>query len=179
MLDNPLFSLIRSVVTNGLLQFSDLTVVVARDYQPTQQGMTTGPAVYIHVIGDNRYGHPLKKDVWNEDNQQMEHTESVIMETTFQVNARILVNPADTTQVTASDLVNLVAQILQSDIAISTFREQNIGIYRITSVRQTYIQNDKDRNEISPSFDFTVTHDRSLQYVNNVVQTIEPGVYRV
>jgi len=178
MNDNPLFSLIRTVVVQGIGYYlPSVDVVVRRDFQPVQQGATLGAAVYIHPIADNRYGYPLKQALWVDD--EFIQTESVNNETTFQVNARVIQQPDDVNQITANDVVNIVAATLQSDIAIAAFKAQGVGIYRVTSIRQTPVRNEMDRNEYSPSFDFTLCHTRTIALATPKVDVIEPGIYRV
>jgi hypothetical protein len=177
MNDNALFILIRSIITNGLVAGGITDAEVSRGYQPDQQGADSGKNVYLHKISDHRHGFPFKRDKWETDT--MVHTESVIMETTFQVDARFIADPSDINALTASDIVNMVAMILQSDIALATLKAQNVGIYRISSIREPYIINDYDRNESSPSFDFTLTHTRSTISETPILETIEPDIYRV
>lgn len=177
MNDNALFSLVKSVVAQGISDYLDIDVIVRRDYQPNQQGAALGAAIYIHVITDNRYGYPRKVTQWVDDH--FEHTETVWNETTFQVNARIIQDPANTEQLTANDVVNIVAATLQSDLAIATFKAQNVGIYRVQQIRQTPVRNDMDRNEFSPSFDFTLAHQRSIVRVTPKLQSIDAGIYPV
>lgn len=177
MNDNALFALTRGIIVQGLADYLSIEVDVLSDYQPTQQGSTLNAAVYMHLISDNRYGYPKKKSQLIDN--VMTHTETSQMETTYQVNARVIRNASSTTQLTANDVLNTVAAILQSDIAINAFLAQNVGIYRIQPLRQTYIQNEFDRNEVSPSFDFTLTHERSIVRTVPSFTTFNAGIYPI
>ena len=177
MNDLALYTLIKAVIEAGLAANDLSDIVVAQNFQPTQQGANFERTVYMHKIADNRYGFPLKKDEWQTD--KMVHTEAIQMETTFQVSARVLADPADVTALTASDVANIVAQIMQSDVALAAFKAQNVGIYRVTALRQIYLENDYGRNEVEPSFDFTLTHKRVMLSETPVLQTIEFEVHRV
>jgi hypothetical protein len=176
MNDLALFALVKAVIETGLAANDLSDVAVAQSYQPTQQGANYERTVYLHKISDNRYGFPLRKDEWVVD--KMVHTETVIMETTFQVAARVLADPSDITALTASDLTNFVGQIIQSDVALATFKAQNVGIYRVTALRQIYLENDYQRNEVEPSFDFTLTHQRSLISESPILQSVDFEIYR-
>lgn len=178
MNDNALFILISNIILAGLSASAITDVEVSRSYQPEQQGADSGRSIYMHKISDNRYGHPFKRDTWD-GIDTMVHTESVVMETTFQIDSRVIADPSDINALTASDLVNIVAMILQSDVAIATLKAQNVGIYRITAIREPYIIDDYDRNESSPSFDFTLTHTRTMVSETPILETIEPAIYRV
>lgn len=86
------------------------------------------------------------------------YTEDQQYSTTFQASALSTQDPADTNQLTASDILNYVAAVLQSQTAIDTFENNNVGILRIDQIRNPYFSDDRERYEASPSFDFTLTH---------------------
>lgn len=179
MNDLALIALVKSIIVAGLTANTLGDIEVAQSFQPTQQGANLGRTVYLHKISDNRYGFPLRKDEWDASASKMMHTETIQMETGFQISARVLADPADITALTASDICNIVAQIIQSDIALATFKAQNVGIYRVTAFRQIYVENDFERNEVEPSFDFTLTHKRTMVSESPILTSIEFEVHRV
>ncbi len=185
MFDNEIMRVLVQSLRNALGQFvvdSNFLVeppIVKQSYQPTQQGVPTAPTVFIHKIGDHRYGSPRSVYEWDTDRQIMVNTETQQMETMYQVGALFIQEPANMVQLTASDLVNATANILQMDFFLSILRENNIGIERITQIRQTFFYDDRDRQEASPSFDFTVTHKNITIRDASTVKTIEAGIYHI
>jgi len=74
----------------------------------------------------------------------MEHIETQFYETTFQVAAWSIQDPSILDSVTASDLANIVAGIMQSDSARLTLADNDIGILRVTDVTNPYFVDEKD-----------------------------------
>jgi hypothetical protein len=88
-----------------------------------------------------------------ESAQQLQQYESA-----FQISGLSTQNPADPNQLTASDIVNLAASIMQSRTTVATLEAQGVGVLKITEVRNPYFSDDRQRYEASPSFDFSLTH---------------------
>ncbi len=159
MKDNELFALIIAVIDaqKTVIDLADLEVL--QSYQPLQQGALTGPAAYLAKLpGDHRYGSPYRNDTWNADDEIMVHTETQIYESTFQLEALVTQNPATPELPTASDVANRLAYALQSDYAITAFNAVNVGVLRVTEVRNLPFKNDRDQFQFAPSFDFVLTH---------------------
>lgn len=160
MQDNELIRLFYPLIANGLAAAGYPGVTVIQANEPTQQGVPTNPLVTFTKISDHRYGFLSRKDVWNALSNTMVHSESQVYETTFQVNALVLQRPANTYRFTASDLVNAVAAIMQSDATRATLMASNVGVLRVQEVTNTYFKDDMDNFEASPSFDFVLTYNR-------------------
>jgi hypothetical protein len=109
----------------------------------------------------------------------MVHTELQKYETTFQISALATQNPTTPTQYTASDIVNLIAYILQSSVAINTFQASNVGIERIMDVRNPYFMDDRQRFEASPSLDFVLAHDQIITTATPIVNAEELQILTV
>lgn len=154
-------------------------VKLARSFQQSQQGAASGPFVYFVKIGDHRFGHPRRADVWDADGQTMRHTELQKYETTYQLSAWIPQDPADVTALTESDILNIVSGIMQSDAILAAFRAAGAGILRVTDIRNPYIVDDRDRFEAVPTFDVVLTHDRENVATLPAVVTYEANVSRV
>ncbi|MCG1054669.1 hypothetical protein KQH49_06755 [Mycetohabitans sp. B5] len=161
MTDNQLFRILLPLIRDGLRANGIADIAIKQQYQPTQQGTPSGPVVFLNKIGDYRYGFPQRKSVWDREAGQFVHTESVWMQTAFQVNVLAPQDPKQPDLLTASDLLNLVACILQSDTARHTLHSHQVGIYRVQDIRHTYFADDRDCFEASPSFDFILTHLRT------------------
>lgn len=179
MTDNDLIKLFLPIIQNGLIADGYTGVVTKQANQPTQQGVNTGPTVYFYKISDHRYGFLRRDDVWNTDLMIMEHTESQQYETTFQISALVLQNPLNTNTYTASDLVNEVAAIMQSDKTRAILSAQNVGILRVTDIANPYFLDDRDQFEASPSFDFVLTHKQTRVTTDPVINSWELDINRV
>ncbi len=178
MTDNQLFSLLLPLLRDGLRAEGVINIAIKQQYQPTQQGLSSSPMILLHKIGDYRYGYPQRRSIWDQDAKAFIHLESVLIETTFQLNALAPQNPDQPYLPTASDLLNLVAIILQSDATRRTLQAHEIGIYRVQNLRQIYFVDDRDQFAASPSFDFTLTHSRTLKSHVPMVQTFESNLHR-
>ncbi|UUM20931.1 hypothetical protein [Mycoavidus sp. SF9855] len=178
MTDNQLFRILLPLIRDGLRAEGVINVAIKQQYQPTQQGLSSSPMVLLHKIGDYRYGYPQRKSIWDQDAKAFIHMESVAIETTFQFNALVPQHPEQPELPTASDVLNLVAMILQSDASRHALRKHEIGIYRVRDLRQIYFVDDRDQFAASPSFDFTLTHSRTLTSRVPAVQTCALNPYR-
>jgi hypothetical protein len=179
MLDNQLIQVFLPIIQNGLIAdgFTGVNTIAAN--QPTQQGVPTSPTVTFYKIADHRYGFLGRFNNWNPLSETMVHTEDQMYETTFQVNALVLQSPLTPNQYTASDLVNEVAAIMQSDNTLNILYNNGIGILRITEVSNGYFTDDMDNFEASPSFDFTLTHTQTRVSTGNVIDHVEYDIFRV
>lgn len=155
------------------------TVKMARNFQPRQQGAPSGPYVYFIKLSDHRHGSPERRDVWDEDAGAFVHTETQRYETTLQFMALVPQDPKATTGLTESDILNAVSGIMQSDAIISAFQAQEVGILRVTEVRNPYIVDDRDQFEATPSFDVVLTHTRQRVTALPAVVTYQANVSRI
>lgn len=161
MNDKGLNALFMSHVLPAMQSIPELYGVnLARNYQQTQQGATTGPYVYFVKLFDRRFGHPKRRDIWDAARGLFWHEEEQTYATTYQLSAWIPQTPSDVTGLTESDILNLVSGIMQSDGVLSAFRAAGVGILRVTDVRNPYIVDDRDRFEAIPTFDVVLTHNR-------------------
>lgn len=179
MLDNQLIQVFLPIINNGLAAFGYSNVTVIASNQPTQQGIPTGATVYFYKLNDHRLGFLRRFDTWDSINDVMIHTEEQQYETTFQVNALVIQSPYTPDQYTASDLVNDVCFIMQSDSTREILYNNEISILRVTDVTNGYFVDDKDNFEASPSFDFTLSYTRTKVSTSNVVDHVEFDVNRV
>ena len=179
MTDNDLIKLFLPIINQGLITDGFMGVTVKQANQPTQQGINTNPAVYFYKIGNRRYGFLGRHNVWDEIAGEMRHEEIQYYETTFQISALVLQNVHNTNNYTASDLVNEVASIMQSDNARATMMQSNVGILRVTDVVNPYFMDDRDQFEASPSFDFTLTYKQTRLSTVPVIEDVDLIINRV
>lgn len=154
-------------------------VIVKQSFQPTQQGVNTKPTAYLHKIGDERYGFPEWSEVWDSNSETMIHGDSQQYQTTFQVSALAIQDPAVPSNFTASDILNRIAYILQSQTTVATFEAQGVGILRVRDIRNPYFTDDKQRNEASPSFDFVLTHKQIINSTSPIITKTELNILEI
>jgi hypothetical protein len=162
MLDNVLITLLINAILAGEASANIPNTPIKQAFQPTSQGVNSGPTAYLYKIGDERVGYVARSDRWDRTNQRMIHTETQQYATTLQISALARQDPALTTQYTASDILNLIASILQSTVTIATLEAQDVGILHINQVRNPYFTDDYQRNEAAPSLDLTLTHQQVI-----------------
>jgi hypothetical protein len=136
------------------------TVKLARNFQSRQQGANSAAYCYFFKIGDHRHGSPQRQERYDTQAAAFVHTEIQQYETTYQFSAWVPQDPANTTELTESDILNAVSSIMQSEAILSAFQAQEVGILRVTDVRNPYIVDDRDRFEAVPTFDVVLTHKR-------------------
>ncbi len=157
MNDNDLIRNIIAVAKAGLA-LQNVVVGIKQGFQPTQQGAPSAPYILLRKLGDKRYGHTYRANLYDTAADVMNHTESAWFETTFQADAICTIDPGDTTALTANDYLKALTRTLQSDDTIATLNAAGIGIYRIQAFTTTYWTDDKGQHEQNPMFTFTVTH---------------------
>jgi len=173
MRDNELIQIFLPIIKAGLIDRGYPEVLTVASNQPTQQGIDTEPTAYFFKVMDHRYGWVSKNYVWNELIGEMVHTEVQFYETSFQISALVLQDPATPNQYTAADLVNEIASILQSDDTIETLYNSGVGILRISDITNGYFVDDRDNFEASPSFDFILTHRQTRTSIANALTSFE------
>jgi hypothetical protein len=154
-------------------------VATQQSNQPTQQGVNTNPTVYFYKTADRRYGFLHRKDDWQPENSLMRHVESQRYESRFTVSSLVIQKPAKPFGYTASDLVNDVAAIMQSDATRAILLAADVGILRVADVINPYFTDDRDTYEASPSFDFTLTYARTRVTIDPVIESYKFQLYRV
>jgi hypothetical protein len=181
MRENAIYAVLFPLLDSFLAaEFPTMPITCYKSYNPTQQGVNSGAGVYVHRIGaTRRYGSPLRRSYWDGDVEKYE--EKQILETPFQVDALLIENPKTATSatVTACDIIDSVAGFLQSAGGMASLRAAGLSIYRITDIRLTYITDDRNRDESSPSFDFTLQHESVRLSEVPIVSTFEAGLYPI
>lgn len=156
ILDSQQIQSFLPLINSGLVSQGYTGVSVLQNYQPTMQGAYTGPTVYFFKVSDYRYGFLGRSDTWDSINKVMVHTEKQWRETIWQFSAFVTADLTNVNSYTASDLCNVVAQILASDSVRIALQNDGFGQYRIGQVRNPYFTDERDLYESFPSFDFTL-----------------------
>ena len=167
-----------AVLRSGLEGFGLNNVKVKQSYQPRQSGAEIDPTLYLHKITVDRWGWVGRKDNYQGQTNQFNHTDVHYRAATWQVNGLVTQNVRPPSNLTASDLVECAADILQSENTIQALSDQRIRMEHITQVREIYFLNDRERHQQNPSFDFTLTYmvNRSsvVPSVVRAVETLQP-----
>jgi len=180
VLDADLIRLFRSTLISGLAMVGWDYPVVQRS-QSTQQGIPTENAVYFQKLFDNRYGMPCMVTTAGPSPTQNTETTTQHMETTFQVSALVILTPSMTVnQVTASDISNYLANILQRrDTIRRMLASSNVNVLRIQKIDNTYFEDDRHRNEAWPTFEVVLTHQTVTSVVVDSTDKVVLNVYQV
>lgn len=183
--DNNLYSALITAIQNAEPAFGIPNVLgkpgvpVYQSYQPTAQGVPTGPCAFLEILGHQRIGQPLRLDYYDSIQSQEFHEESQVMLTQFQLSALATQDPTSTTQYTAADIVNIMAMILQNSQTLDALIAQGYGLQLASATRNPKFLDDRDRFEASPSFDFNITYNLTISRTQNVVQSTSLAIYPV
>ena len=131
---------------------------LGQSFQPTSQGAEANQQLAMELIIDRKIGWPQRKEIWNDANQDFDHRELRQMESDFQMSALVLEDPQQPQLPTARDILVDVSTFLESTEFIEMLEEQDMGILRVTEIRNPKFENDQSDFQASPSFDFTLTH---------------------
>lgn len=178
MTENELVANLFGVLKAGFAT-REISVGMQQNYQPRTEGAPSGPCIFFHKITDNEYGFPGRSNAYSVETQTMVHTETQIIETTFQVNAQSPVDPYNTTQLLPGDYVKIAARIFGSDAARVALLAFGIGIYRIRKITNTFFRDERAENEASPSFDFTVTYPSTETTVVGSTNVLTGNIYKI
>lgn len=85
-----------------------------------------------------------------------------VYETTFQFSALSTQDPANPNQLTASDIMNYVAFIMQNPDTTAQLQGNSVGVLKVGQVRNPYFTDDRQRYEASPNFEMTLTHNQII-----------------
>ncbi len=179
MNDNQVLAILIAILRNGFNLLAMPDIAIKQSYQPTKQGTPEGAAIFIHKIMAPRYGHPGRRSTYNAGNANFDTVDSIWRTPTFQISGLSPQNPADAASLTASDIVETAADILQTESTRETLLQSGIGIYRILSIRESYFVDDRDRHEQEPSFDVTLTYRREFQLTTPAVTATDAAIYRI
>ena len=156
--DKRIVQAVIAVLRIGLDGFGLGSVKVKQSYQPRQSGAEIDPTIYLHKITIDRWGWVGRKDDYNPQESQFDHIDVFYRAATWQVNGLVTQNVSPPSTLTASDIVECAADVLQTEATIMALSDQRIRMEHITQVRETYFLNDRERHQQNPSFDFTLTY---------------------
>jgi hypothetical protein len=161
--DSAIIQLFLPLIKAGLVSYGYGTIPVVQSNQPTMEGINTEATIYFYKVGNQLFGFPGVRDEWNGIAMQQTQTQQYLA--TFKVFALVLQSPLTPNQYTASDLVNAVAFIMQSQKVVTALNESGVSVLKISQVDNPYFTDDRDQYEATPSFDFI------LSYTNSIITT--------
>lgn len=179
MRDNELFKLLRDTLLAGFSRYGLTEVGIKQAYQPTPVGPDYEKTIYLSKINEVRYGWVVREDNYNTATNEIDHTETQIVESVIQVNGWVITKVDDFSGSTGADITNNAAEILNSDLGIQQLLEGGASILRITNIRIPYFLDDRDRFAASPSFDLTIVHSNTRGSITPPINTINSGIYGI
>lgn len=180
MQDNKLIAALIATIRTGAVSVGlPDGIAVKQANQPTQQGAESGAAIYLTKVIGNRCGWPGHVEYFDAQAMKMRRRTTQVYQTTFQINALARQNPADVNSLTASDILDRVATLLNGPIGMALLRKTGIGVLRVTDVRNPYFKDDMGRFESSPSFDIVLTHKTETVSDIDAVAVTEINIGRV
>jgi len=133
-------------------------VDILQAYQPVEMGVKTKDSVYFFEVSTERIGQPNRISKWDTVQGKTINTDYQIMGITYQVS--VLVRSPKV--YTASDILSDLSIYMQSSEFITALESQGIGILAIKAMRTNWFKDDRDQHQEAPSFDFTLTYNRSI-----------------
>lgn len=148
--------------------------------QPTKQGVPSTPYVFFTKVTNQKIGSPGRKyDNYDEPGRQVDQTDNYWIGATYQFSSLIKQDITDEDSVSAYDIMELTAAILQNISIIQQFRERGISIERITDIRQPFFLDDNDEFEAEPSFDVVLTYNQTITFKTPIADPVEADIQRV
>ena len=187
--DFDVAELIIQVLRTGLNALGLNAVGIKQLYQPRQVGIEPGPTLYFFKVVAPRYGFPSRKDRFNTDSNSFRHTETVWRTPTYQISGYSIRTQqrfrdwgfAPTRHnfnrgnfsgtlplLSASDIVETAADVMQTSSTRLLLLERQVGIIRITDIRENYFSDERRRYEQNPTFDF------QLSYRHTLITRVDP-----
>jgi hypothetical protein len=179
MNDYAIFKFIREYLLAGFALQSLPSIRVLQKNQPIGQGALLADAIYIEKIMATAYGYPEVRDDYNIGTGKFDTTTAFMRAPTFQISGYALQDVNTVSQLTASDITELAANILQTDAAVEAFQAIGIGIERVTGIRELYFSDDKEQFEQVASFDLVLSYTKEFTIETNKLTAVEVDALRV
>ncbi len=165
MIDGDVERVIKAVLDAGLTAAS-ISAVVLQSYNPTRQGTPSEATVVFTKITARRFGFQGRKYVYVPGAPgTFSKTEPYFLRPTYQISALLDQDPTDLNSLSAYDVIDICAAVLQSTESRATFLAAGIGIDRITDIRTPKSIDDSDRHNVDASFDVTLSYKSELTSV--------------
>lgn len=159
--DNALIDLVCVQLEAASAMFGWNYLVVQKN-EPSQEGVPTAPTIFFEKLFDKPYGFPMVESDYQSEFGNFAEVETQLYETTFQISALVPQDPTNLTIPTASDVANYLCMYMKTRTVVAILMQAEVGILRVTDVRNPYFVDDRERFEASPSFDLILTHKRVI-----------------
>ena len=179
MLDNELIKIFRPIILQGFLDYGVGDIEVRQQYQPTQTGTKKLPVISFFKVSDVRYGFEERESYYDPGDLKQKSRETQFYNTVFQISCLAAQDPTDENSLTASDLINICASIMQNNATINLLASNDVYVLRITDVRNIPFYDDRDQNEFIPSFDITFKHVQERIIDIDYLTSVDGKIYNV
>jgi hypothetical protein len=179
MIESTMWKALIATLEAGLLAESLSDVVVRQAYQPRSQGASVERSAYLHKVTSQRVGVQGRSAVWNPAQLNFTETDKYWLAQTMQLTVQAEQNIADQDSLTAYDIAERCAAILQTRQTRDLLLAAGISIQKITDVRDEYALDDLDQFDINPSFDFILLYEQTLTSTVPGVSAVEADIKRV
>ncbi len=179
MIEAEVWRALIAVLRNGLDNQGLTDVKIKQSYQPTKQGPNSARSIYLHKIISQRVGHQGRKYTYNPGNDNFDELEKYWLAVTFQLMPQVSQDIEDEDSITAYDVADLCAAILQTLTTRKALLDSGISIERISQIQVGFSIDDKDQFDLDPSFDFILLYEQTLSSTVPKINTFEEEIKRV
>lgn len=178
MLESQLETLLKTTIAAGIAAWPGPTlpagIVIQKAFQPRQAGVPTAPTITFYHKGPAvPRGFPKFDNFLDPADNVFKRSETQRKESTYMVGALYLQDPANVTQITEVDLLEMVRWILQGQNSIAAFKEQDVGVLRISQIDSNYFNDDRGQNENNPAFNIVFTYKNVVVFPVDGIQGVD------
>lgn len=192
MLDTQISVLLQGYIRDLLPAYNGYPVGIVgvqANMQYRQAGRPDGASVFIHQIGRVRVGWLARANTVNMDPDtglpiSVTRTQKQRMRSSFQISALVPQSPAitncETLPPSESDVLDAVAQTLQSTAVLDSLTANGLAVERITEIRSMWVTgDDREQNVNNPSFDIIIVHNSVFSTTVPLIDSITLKIDRV
>lgn len=161
--DNQVITILRAILVQGLTDQSlSFPIAVKQAFQTKNANAGNGAVVYIHKHTGAYVGWPGTRDVFNETNDDYDTTTTFQDRVTYRFTAYTLEDAENPAYMSANNILELAARIMQTPQTVSALQLSNISMQRIQAIRQAYFDDDRKLFEQSPTFDIVLSYEQTI-----------------
>jgi hypothetical protein len=179
MTNNEIAAFFRAQMLAMLAEQDHPEVDVTSSFQPNNQGRLDGPVLYFVEIGDVPHGAQRNSQQTDIGTGQTTVTSAQRMRISYQVQGFAPADVTDLTVLRAADVVKLALMLMASPPFIAALKANGMGIEKIPSTKPNFVVNDRAQFEAGPTFEFTISYQRSIIQKSAIIQTAEFATHRV
>jgi hypothetical protein len=175
VLDNDIIRLIKPKIEELLLSFYNVEASFKKGFQNKKVGANSDNVIYYYSLPNSNIGLPKRDSFYDSGTQTMVYEETQTLESTFQFNSLVLKNPT----ITANDLLVYVRTIMLHLDFINHLKDNGLGVYKPTDIRNGWFETDNAGYEDNPSFDVTFQHELVTTSTTNEISQFDHIIERV